>query len=84
MDILRIDTRYMRLEKALRRLKNHGKEVRKECLDRKYYKKPNQQRNEIKSRFRRKKAKRISEEANTRARWKAHDRKLRNVRIYQS
>ena len=80
LDILKIDTKHMKLERALRKFRAYGKELKQELLERKEYKKPSVKRNATRQAALRRNRRKNQEAHNSQANWKALDRKLKRLR----
>ena len=70
----------MKLERALRKFRAYGKELKQELLERKEYKKPSVKRNATRQAALRRNRRRNQEAHNSQANWKALDRKLKRLR----
>ena len=71
----------MRIEKALRILRTHGKELKREILERRNFTKPSVVRNQKRQATLRRNRKKVAEEQRTQANWKAEDRRLKKLRM---
>ena len=65
----------MRLEKALRKFRAYGKEIKQELLERKEYKKPSIKRNATRQAAIRRNRRKTQAESEMLQNWKAQDRK---------
>ena len=77
---MRIDCKYMRIERAIRKFKAYGKELKQEVRNRQYYEKPSEKRNARNQRIKRINARRTEENRALQRNWKSHDRKLKKLR----
>lgn len=81
MDFLKIDTKHMKLERALRKFRAYGKELKQELLERKEYKKPSIKRNATRQAAIRRNRRKTEAEKALYQNWKAQDRKLKKLRM---
>ena len=70
----------MNIERALRKFRAYGKELKQELLERKEYKKPSMKRNTTKQAAIRRNQRKNQEANNSQANWKALDRKLKRLK----
>ena len=71
----------MNIERALRKFRAYGKELKQELLERKEYKKPSVKRNATRQAAIRRNRRKNQELHNSQANWKAKDRKLKKLRM---
>ena len=71
----------MNIERALRKFRAYGKELKQELLERKEYKKPSIKRNATRQAAIRRNRRKNQELHNSQANWKAKDRKLKKLRM---
>ena len=69
----------MRIEKALRILRTHGKELKREILERRNFTMPSAVRNQKRQATLRRNRKKVAEEQQTLLNWKAEDRRLKKI-----
>ena len=70
----------MNIERALRKFRAYGKELKQELLERKEYKKPSVKRNATRQAAIRRNQRKNQEANNSHQNWKALDRKLKRLR----
>ena len=71
----------MNLERALRKFRAYGKEIKLELLERKEYKKPSIKRNATRQAAIRRNRRKTEAEKALYQNWKAQDRKLKKLRM---
>ena len=71
----------MKLERAVRKFRAYGKELKQELLERKEYKKPSIKRNATRQAAIRRNRRKTEAEKALYQNWKAQDRKLKKLRM---
>jgi hypothetical protein len=71
----------MNIERALRKFRAYGKELKQELLDRKEYKKPSIKRNATRQAALRRNRRKTQADKELLQNWKAQDRKLKKLRM---